>query len=163
MGYVRDIRADTIIPYDGDRNWLDAICETVETYGKIDTVFDTVSSIDETDRRYNYDAIIFSKKSSLLSTDSIYISLGGTSHDWVKAHILRYFRVNLFPKGKLLFWVRLSDVVSELKELCDLIKNNQLHIRMETVYSFTEENVNEAFAKQLSRRVVGKIAIEISP
>lgn len=93
----------------------------------------------------------------------MYICIGGRVDDWTRAHVRRYLGVNLFAGGRELFWVRFPGSASALAALARFCAAGRLKVARVHCRPFTKEGVREAFRRQMSRRVVGKIAIRIGP
>lgn len=81
--------------------------------------------------------------------------------DWVYAHFRRFFGVNLFGKRRELFWVRFPCATSALSALKDMCESGKLNVQVGQTFPFSSEGLQEAFAVQMSRRVQGKLVINI--
>lgn len=175
VDFVGQLGADSIIAYDsyndqhGDRTAdnsdmvgkkLALVCAA---HGAFDVVLDTVTSHDARDRNFNYERRMQSAR--LLHDRSTYICLGGGAVDWLLAHTKRFLGVDLFPRGRTLFWVHLAGNggpsggdLSVLKTLCE---QHRLAVHLHSSYPLTSEGVQKAFQLQLTRHVVGKIVIRV--
>lgn len=156
--FVRSLGAHDVISYNGESDVFSALVDVaLYSQQKFTAVFDTVSSNDPRDLILNYERNL--KHRQLLSSDCMYIRLGGSSFDWMKAHIKRFLHIDLFPTSSQLFWVQLTNCVVDLQSLADLFDRGSLRIHISEVLPFTEDGIREGFCKLLARRVVGKIAV----
>ncbi len=160
--FVRSLGADQVITYDAD-DFMASFAAVVRACGPFDLVFDSVSSHDPRDARFAYERRIRRARPRLLREDGMYIFIGGRVDDWVRAHARRFLGVNLFAKGRELFWVRFPNSASDLAALARFCAAGQLKVTLAHTLPFTEAGVREAFRLQMSRRIVGKIAIQIGP
>jgi hypothetical protein len=99
---VIGLGADEVVCYDSEEvqqqgagGVIRALQKIVERRGKVDIVFDSVSSHDPRDQLASYEHQIHATRSregeagAILKNDGKYLMLGGLWHDWVKAHLLR--------------------------------------------------------------------------
>ena len=137
----------------------------MRTIGSFNMVFDTVSSVDACDALCRYEQKIRNSSHPLMveGAEGKYIRLGGSPADWLKAHIKRFLRFNLFPNNRELFWVRFSNSSEQLETLCDYCESGKLMPIVSKHLPFTQLGVHEAFIHQLNRRTVGKMVIDIIP
>lgn len=157
--FVKSLGADRILCYDQTDNILADLHTITSSHGRFDLVFDSVSSHDTRDVTFAYETRIRNAKPKLVT--GMYILVGGIVTDWILAHIKRFFGVNCFAKGRQLFWVRFPDSTKRLELLRQYCENNQLKVTIANRVPFTEKGIQEAFRLQMSRRIVGKIVIEI--
>ena len=169
---------------DGDGNdfMVKKLGQVCEEHGAFDVVFDTVTSHDSRDRNFNYEHRMKSTTTTTTTTTttsstqptsqvrllhpwSTYICLGGDTVDWFLAHLKRFLGVDLFPRGHMLFWVRLAGSggvcggdLSTLKAFCE---QRHLAVHVNSIHPLTSEGMQKAFQLQLSRHVVGKIVIRV--
>jgi len=165
--FVKELDADDIVIYNDPKvNVIDKLLQIVnhnkEDGGKskkFDIVFDSVSSHDMKDNvlRY-YERII---NAQLIHPRGVYVNLGGNTIDWFKAHLKRFFYVNIFPRNQELFWVRFPDSSKDLKDLKTMCECGKLKVKVGHIFPLNSESVQEAFRLQLSRHVAGKIVIDI--
>jgi NADPH:quinone reductase-like Zn-dependent oxidoreductase len=103
--FVMGLGADEVVCYDSEEvqqgggggvgGVMRALQRIVERHGKVDIVFDSVSSHDPRDQLASYEHQIHALRSkegevgAVLKTDGKYLMLGGLWHDWLKAHLLR--------------------------------------------------------------------------
>lgn len=170
--FVSDLGADEVVCYDDPNVKEVGIIKTlqniVKKHGKVDIVFDSVSSHDPRDRILSYEHQIAEvrkregEEGAILSKDGTYLMLGGLWNDWFKAHVMRYLGINLFGKNRLLFWVRFPNSSGHLNHLRFLIEENLLRVYLTMRYPFTSEGVQNAFETIMNRRTIGKIAIDIA-
>jgi NADPH:quinone reductase-like Zn-dependent oxidoreductase len=167
--FVTQLGADSIIAYDsnkdedsngrGDDFVVKKLGQVCEEHGAFDVVFDTVTSQDPRDRNFNYERRIKATSSSssssssrqpmsqvrLLHDRSTYICLGGVTMDWFLAHLKRFLSVDLFPRGHMLFWVRLAGNgsvcggdLSILKTLCE---QRRLAVHVNSIHPLTSSKL----------------------
>ena len=153
--FVKSLGADRVLAYD-----VVNIIHEMEG-SSFDLVFDTVSSHDPRDAQFDYEQKI--KNAKLLKENGMYVCIGAYPTKWIYAHAKRFLGINLFPKNSLLFWVRFPLSQPYLKQLKQFVEAEKLKVVVFKKYSLTEESVNDAFAAQMNRRVVGKIVIEFIP
>ena len=158
--FVKDLGADEILVYDSSEDIFERLSAITTQHGSFDMVFDSVSSHDQRDRKFAYESRIRNAQPKLLT--GTYILIGGIVHDWILAHLKRFFGLDLFTNGRQLFWVRFPNSSNQLAMLRRFCEMNQLKINVAHQFPFTEEGIQEAFELQMSRRVVGKIVLEIS-
>ena len=157
--FVKNLGADDIVFYDLSVDILKDLHAIRSIYGPFDLVFDSVSSHDPRDTNFAYETRIRNAQPKLVT--GMYIFIGGVVTDWALAHIKRFFGIDWFPKGRQLFWVRFQDSARRLELLRQFCEANQLKVTIANRVPFTEEGIQEAFRLQMSRRIVGKIVIEI--
>lgn len=160
--FVKGLGADIVKDYNSV-NIMKELEDVVKEYGNFDIVLDTVSSHDPRDRIFNYEAKIRGSNSKLLRKDgkSMYLIIGGVFQDWVCAWIKRVFRINLFSRGRLLFWVRFPYSSKYLESLTKFVENGKLNIVVSTILPFTEEGIRKGFQILKSRKTKGKVVIKM--
>jgi NADPH:quinone reductase-like Zn-dependent oxidoreductase len=158
--FVKDLGADKIIDYNGE-NVIKELQDVIKQEGSFDIVLDTVSSHDPRDRAFNYEAKI--RGANLLRKDgkSMYLTIGGVFKDWVCAWIKRVFKINLFARGKLLFWVRFPYSSGYLETLTKYVQNGKLKLTISSILPFSSEGIQKGFQMLKSRKTKGKIVIKI--
>lgn len=148
-----------VLCYDGLENLYSGLSSVCQQHGAFDMVLDTVSSHDERDQQCQYERRISQHRAQLLKSGSMYLIIGGTSYDWLLAHLKRFLGVNLFKPGRLLHWIRFPGSTHYLQKLAQLCDDRQLKIRIQQQFPVTSENVQKAFGMQMDRRVAGKIIL----
>ena len=158
--FVKGLRADNLVDYNS-KDLIADLEKIVKENGNFDIVLDSVSSHDPRDRAFNYEAKI--RKSNLLRKDgkSMYLVIGGVFKDWVCAWIKRNFKINLFARGRLLFWVRFPYSTKYLESLTKIVQDGKLKVVVSSVLPFSEGGVQKGFQMLKSRKTKGKIVIKI--
>jgi hypothetical protein len=97
--FVFDLGADEVICYDSPEvkqiGMIKTLQKIVQLHGKVDIVFDSVSSHDPRDRLSSYEHQIREvrrnegEEGAILKQDGKYLMLGGLWNDWLKAHLMR--------------------------------------------------------------------------
>lgn len=159
--FVRNLGADEVILYDQVDDIIAELEIAVKRNGKFDFVFDSVSSHDPRDSAYNYEKRIKASQNALMSSSGMYLFIGGQVGDWFLAHIKRFFKLNLFEKGRELFWIYLPNTRAKLAEIKDYCERNRLRTQIAEELPFTNEGVQSAFAMLMNRRTVGKVVINL--
>ena len=98
-----------------------------------------------------------------------YVTIGGRTGGWITAGLKRVTGVNLFKRGKELFWINFNQCAPDLRTLRALAEgegSNGGGVRavkpaIERTVPLTDEGVREAFRALHGRRVRGKLAIEL--
>jgi NADPH:quinone reductase-like Zn-dependent oxidoreductase len=126
-----------------------------------DLVLDCVTSADPRDSSLNYPQRV--QSSRILSNNYLYQRLGGPTPDWIRAFLKR---VGLPPwwrnPHEQLFWITFPHSSEQLKELGKLAEMGQLTPKIsKTLSGLTAANVQEVFDDILTRRVQGKVVIEV--
>ncbi|CAF1643846.1 unnamed protein product, partial [Didymodactylos carnosus] len=150
--FVKSLGADEVLFYDRSADILADLRGVTSRHGPFDLVFDSVSSHDPRDASFAYESRIRNVKPKMVT--GMYIFIGGLVTDWAFAHVKRFFGVNCFSKGRLLFWVRFPDSTQRLESLRQFCEANQLKVAIANRMLFTDEGVQEAFRLQMSRRAV---------
>jgi len=160
--FVRGLGADDVVDYTkGDaavREQLQGICAT---HGAFDLCLDTVSSLEAKDKTTDYPGIVRGGEVKLLT--GRYITIGGHTGDWMLAGLKRTVGVDLFPKGRMLFWVRFPKSAGALERLTEMSEGGGLRPVVALEATFEEEPVRGAFAALHGRRVVGKQCLRVAP
>jgi len=159
--YVRGLGADRVVAYD-DGDCIARFADIVREQGPFDLVFDTVSSHDPRDAGFDYERRIRGARVPLVSARGRYVFIGGQVGDWVRAHVKRFFGIDLFPRGRELFWVRFPHSATQLAELARFWAAQRLRVTVAAALPFTAAGVREAFDAQMSRRAVGKLVIDVA-
>ncbi|EER06102.1 alcohol dehydrogenase, putative [Perkinsus marinus ATCC 50983] len=120
--------------------------------GTVDMVFDAVTSGDD----FNYEPT--ARKT--LKTDGKYICVNSPSTmDWARYLISYYTHVNVQRKNYSLLWTDTNP--KDLEKLCHLVMDGKLKIHIAEELPFTEENCRKAYELLKSRKVRGKIVIDM--
>lgn len=160
--WVKELGADTVVDYTS-QPIIETLRGIVSQHGPFDMVFDCVSSHDSRDSAsFNYEREIRAVPSLLNS--AYYITIGGKTHQWIAAGLKRTIGVNLFswfsPKREL-FWIRFPHSSEALQTLSAWADEGAVRPAVSEIVSFDDQGVRQAFASLHSRRVAGKVAIEI--
>mmetsp|Transcript_11853 Transcript_11853/g.19541 ORF Transcript_11853/g.19541 Transcript_11853/m.19541 type:complete len:413 (+) Transcript_11853:39-1277(+) len=166
--YVSSLGADVVVPYDTG-TLLPALGQTVDDLGMFDTVIDTVSSNEKKDlvkHCYNlsyYRIVCQSGMMALLHPPprGKYIQTGGFPIDWLGAHMERFLGIKAFRGNRHLFWVRFPNSAHYLETLREYCEQGRLKVFVSEIMPFTLQGVQSSFQKVLTRRVVGKLAIDV--
>jgi NADPH:quinone reductase-like Zn-dependent oxidoreductase len=157
VDFCRSCGATQVINYqDGD------VVARLEQLGvSFDLVFDCVTSADPRDFSFNYPQEI--QSSRILSNNYLYQRLGGLTPDWIRASLKR---VGLPPcwrnPQEQLFWITFPRSSEQLKELGKLAEMGQLAPKIsKTLSGLTAANIQQGFDDILTRRVHGKIVVEV--
>ena len=186
--FVKSLGADDVLDYealkppDDDETGVrpdplvERLREVLSAHGgrPFDLVLDTVSSHDARDRAHAYKSRIRSDRALLdhgpnAADEHNYVTIGGRTGGWIVAGVKRVTGVNLFKRGKELFWINFNRCAPDLKTLRALAEgegSNGGGVRavkpaIERTVSLTDEGVREAFRMLHGRRVRGKLAIEL--
>ena len=140
----------------------DGFLERLATEGPYDVVLDCVTSGDPRDQTMDYPRLLQSYEPSLLTKDYVYRRLGGKTPDWIRAGLERTAGVGCWrDRHEKLFWIRFPHSSRELQTLTEWVNDGKLKIKLEKVYDFSPEGVRDAFSALLSRRVRGKVVINV--
>ena len=105
-----------------------------------------------------------------------YIVLGGAVRDWARALTKRWLKLNLFPRGFELFWIRLPGAHGDLRELAAFADAppydapaaapaakplRPLRPSIAKRLPFSEASAREAFEMARGRRTAGKVVLEM--
>jgi NADPH:quinone reductase-like Zn-dependent oxidoreductase len=143
-----------------------------------DFVMDCVTSEVPRDKdKVHYPTLLQEQKDSLLSPNYVYRRLGGATSDWIRASLQRvvsggaggpkgsffWWRLGAASSNEQLFWVRFHQTCHELEQLAQWVKEGKLKPSVQEVYPFSEKGVQSAMDAILSRRVRGKVVVQIYP
>ncbi|GAX11814.1 hypothetical protein FisN_7Lh202 [Fistulifera solaris] len=143
-----------------------------------DFVMDCVTSEDPRDKdKVHYPTLLQEQKDSLLSPNYVYRRLGGATSDWIRASMQRvvsggagspkgsffWWKLGAAGSNEQLFWVRFHQTCHELEQLAQWVKQGKLKPSVQEVYPFSEKGVQSAMDTILSRRVRGKVVVQIYP
>jgi NADPH:quinone reductase-like Zn-dependent oxidoreductase len=148
-----------VICYDTEQDIMETLSGVCAARGKFDAVFDSVSSHDPRDSVFSYEKKI--RQKGLIGKGCQYCIIGGLLWDWVCAHFKRHLGIDLFAKDRFLHWVRFPNASGHLKTLKECVEKGGVKSEVCDVFPLTSEGVQEAFAKQMSRRVTGKLVIDM--
>lgn len=161
--------ATNVITYDTTH---DIIKELKDTPGApYDIIMDCVTSDDIRDQIHSYPIILQSSSSKelLLKPNYIYRRLGGGTIDWIRAGIERITGIQSIwnTQHEKLFWIKFPKSSNDLKQIYNWINNDDKLkppiIELQNIYKFTKYDVENALKSLLSRRIRGKVVIEIIP
>ena len=146
-------------------------------------VMDCVTSADPKDQRIDYPSLVRKgqagtttttssggggdglKKDPLVAERHKYLRLGGRSPDWIRAGLekARVPSTWIWPeKHEKLFWIRFPKSSEELRQLKTWADEGKLNVQVSHTVPFIAEDVKGAFDQILSRRVQGKIVVEVA-
>lgn len=143
-----------------------------------DFVMDCVTSEDPRDMaKVHYPTLLQEQKDLLLSQNYVYRRLGGPTSDWLRASMQRlvsggaggtkgslfWWKLGASSSSEQLFWVRFPQTSRELEQLAHWVKQGKLRAAVQEVYAFSESEVQCAMDAILSRRVRGKVVVQIHP
>lgn len=155
---VRRLGADEVIDYVHD-DIVATLRRGVDAGGPFDLCLDCVSSHDARDSGFAYEEHIRGVKPALLT--GTYVTIGGFTHQWLTAGIKRVFGLNLFPRGRELYWIRLPKSAPGLEVLRGWVEAGQLRPIVAETVRFDDAGVRAGFASLHSRRVVGKVVVAL--
>jgi NADPH:quinone reductase-like Zn-dependent oxidoreductase len=144
-----------------------------------DLVIDTVTSHDARDASCAYERRVRGAKGVLRLADAKardanvnykkgspgeYVVIGGGTAEWLKAGLKRVCGIDLFAKGRELFWIRFPGCrkdLDSLRALADGAEDTSRGIkpRIAQTHPLTSEGARAAFAALHSRRTVGKVVV----
>lgn len=139
---------------------IDAMMQELQLLGPFNMVVDCVSSADPRDESAGYPSLLQTKE-GLLCKDYVYRRLGGPSLDWIRAGLQRVLGIKLWsnPHDQL-FWIRFPKSKDELKTLKQWAEEGKLKPYVGVVFNLNQ--VSEAFEMILSRRLQGKVVVQVS-
>ena len=147
-----------------------------------DLVIDTVTSHDARDASCAYERRVRGAKGVLRLADANardanvnykkgspgeYVVIGGGTAEWLKAGLKRVCGIDLFAKGRELFWIRFPGCrkdLDSLRALADGAEDTSSNLRgikprIAQTHPLTSEGARAAFAALHSRRTVGKVVV----
>jgi len=154
--------ADAVVDYNQNP---DELLEDLKRAGEgqYDFVLDCVTSADPRDQQMRYPEWIQKHADVLFTSNYVYRRLGGPSPDWIRAGLERTVGVGCWnDRHEKLFWIRFPRSAPELRQLQEWIEAGALkppHVSQ--LYEFTAEDVRKAFDAILSRRVKGKVVVQL--
>lgn len=189
VDFCYQLGATHVVTYDNDNTDDDVMTQLSKLPSiPFDIVLDCVTSDDPRDQNFSYPEMIQQHDNSkfLLANDYIYRRLGGSTMDWIRAGVERVIGLSLWKtKHEKLFWIKFPKSSSLLQELATTMERDddtaspndddeatKEHsgtlllppiVESQNVYPFTKYGVEDAFGAILSRRVRGKVVIEIIP
>jgi len=146
-----------------DVDVFEQIKREAETGGVFDLIIDCVSSADSRDGSSYYERIrTMNIMASHQGADAHnYVVFGGITRHWAMALLLRILKINCFRRGFELFWIKMpgcSKMLQLLKSLCD---DYDLCPAVSCEREFNEQGCQGAFDDMRSRRVSGKVVLNI--
>jgi NADPH:quinone reductase-like Zn-dependent oxidoreductase len=157
---VQNCRATTVLDYQAP----DFVAQ-LEEAGPFDVVMDCVTSGDPRDQsQLDYPRLFLKSAhhSQLVTPNVQYRRLGGVFGDWVKAGVERSTGLSPWSgHSDKLFWIQMNGAGPALARLATWMGQGQLQAHVGQCYPFTPEAVHEAFAALLTRRVVGKVVVQV--
>jgi NADPH:quinone reductase-like Zn-dependent oxidoreductase len=143
-----------------DYSDINTMMQELQQLGPFDIVVDCVSSADPRDSNVGYPKL-FQSKEGLLSNDYVYRRLGGPSSDWIRAGLQRTLGLQWWSNPHdHLFWIRLPKSQDELKKFKQWAEEGKLKPHVGKIMRL--DQVQEAFETILSRRLQGKVVIQIT-
>lgn len=159
---VLGLGADFVVDYTkGEQALQESLQKIVREHGPFDLCFDTVSSREEKDAKYHYAQLIHSASSPNQLLKGKYVTIGGAPGDWAIAGLKRVTGLSLFPSWRELFWIRIPKSHNVLEQLAGMAAKGKLRPKIAAQVPFTDEGVRSAFAQLHSRRVPGKVVIDV--
>jgi NADPH:quinone reductase-like Zn-dependent oxidoreductase len=163
IDFVKECGATHAIDYHESND----IIRSMQQYAPFNVILDCVTSADPEDARHNYPQLLRTTP-GLVSSDHIYQRLGGQSSDWIRAGLAR---PKIFPHCWLwkdsrerLFWIRFPHSSHELEELTRMADSGQLRPKIQKTYiGLSADTVQQAFEDIRSRRVQGKVVVNVCP
>ena len=145
-----------------------------------DFVLDCVTSDDLRDTEpFHYPTLLQRTtvdNSALLSDDYVYRRLGGPTPDWIRASLQRacsgsaggihggfWWWGSRNSEKEQLFWIRFPKSSGELDQLRQWMQDGRLRVAISKVNSFSQHGVEKAMKDIMSRRIRGKVLVQIHP
>ena len=189
--FVESVGAHAVAAYDQPGNDAapldDALVASLESMvarreRPFDLVIDTVTSHDARDASCAYERRVRGAKGVLRLADAKardanvnykkgspgeYVVIGGGTAKWLKAGLKRVCGIDLFAKGRELFWIRFPGCrkdLDSLRALADGAEDTSSNLRgikprIAQTHPLTSEGARAAFAALHSRRTVGKVVV----
>ena len=177
--FVESVGAHAVAAYDQPGNNAaprDALIASLESMvarreRPFDLVIDTVTSHDERDASCAYErrvrgargvlaeAGVGKNKKNKKNEPGDYVTIGGGTAEWLKAGVKRVSGVDLFAKGRELFWIRFPGCGKDLEALRALAEEKRIKPRVAQTFPLTSRGARDAFAALHSRRTVGKVVV----
>jgi NADPH:quinone reductase-like Zn-dependent oxidoreductase len=179
IDFVKQCGATRVVDY-SKMSSTDEMVQEVFRDGPFDLILDCVTSGDPEDAQHQYPAFVRmhqqkeqQQQQQLLQSNNrrdnyyLYQRLGGEWTDWIRAGIAR-----ILPKlmqkwlwkdpRERLFWIRFPHLSHELQELARLADQGVLKPKIQKVYKeFSAATVKQAFDDITSRRVQGKVVVQV--
>jgi NADPH:quinone reductase-like Zn-dependent oxidoreductase len=165
IDFCKECGATQVLDYTQSEDIMQDLQQLVSRQQQqFDVILDCVTSADPEDARHEYPKRVRNSTLGIVAPNHLYQRLGGTWSDWIRAGLAR---TRLFPIKWLwkdprerLFWIRFPHSSHELEELAGL--SSQLKPKIQKVYpEMTAATVQQAFGDILSRRVQGKVVIQV--
>ena len=160
---VRELGADTVIDY-GAGDVMAALADVAAKQGLFDLCLDCVTSHDARDTTFSYERSILAAQPAMLR--GTYVTIGGYTSEWFCALMKRTVGVNLFKwwtPGKELFWIRFPHSSAALSALAAWVDEGKLKPLVgRDLLPLTDEGMQTGFRELHSRRVVGKLVVQVS-
>lgn len=174
--FVRRLGADHVVDYTraaaadspaGAAGVAQALQKIVASRGgaPFDLVLDTVSSNDARDGAWRYEAHLRSATGPSLVASGPgadphnYVTIGGSTSGWVTAGVKRLCGVNLFGKGRELFWIMFPGCRPNLETLRSMADEGSVKPAIDATVQLTDEGVREGFRRLNGRRTQGKVVL----
>ena len=171
--FVESVGAHAVAAYDQPGN-DDALVASLESMvarreRPFDLVIDTVTSHDERDASCAYERRVRGARGVLAEAGEgkkkgeknkgDYVTIGGGTAEWLKAGVKRVSGIDLFAKGRELFWIRFPGCGKDLEALRALAEEKRIKPRVAQTFPLTSRGARDAFAALHSRRTVGKVVV----
>jgi NADPH:quinone reductase-like Zn-dependent oxidoreductase len=176
--FVESVGAHAVAAYDQPGNDAapldDALVASLESMvarceRPFDLVIDTVTSHDERDASCAYERRVRGARGVLAEAGEgkrkgeknkgDYVTIGGGTAEWLKAGVKRVSGIDLFAKGRELFWIRFPGCGKDLEALRALAEEKRIKPRVAQTFPLTSRGARDAFAALHSRRTVGKVVV----
>jgi NADPH:quinone reductase-like Zn-dependent oxidoreductase len=152
IDFCRSLGATHTVDYTKNR-----VAQEIQTIApQVDVIMDCVTSADPRDATYEY------PKQLRHLCRQRYIRLGGPTFDWFRAGLEKALPIPCFGKEKL-FWIRFPKSSQELAQLKQWCEEGKLKSSVAERVKFTQEDVQKAFDDILTRRVRGKLVVQVNP
>jgi NADPH:quinone reductase-like Zn-dependent oxidoreductase len=172
IDFVKECGATRVVDYSTIAT-KDDMAQELFRDGPFDLILDCVTSADPEDAQHQYPAFVRmhqeQQQQSNNRHDYLYQRLGGEWTDWIRAGMARILPKSLHkwlwkdPRERL-FWIRFPHSSHELHELARLANQGALKPKIQKIYNeFSAETVQQAFDDITSRRVQGKVVVQVIP